>query len=107
MKLNKMEETISHQQLEILDQKQTNLEQEQKISAQEQQISSLESANCSCSDQQQMTTNVNSTLEGVRHIETGYIRCDSSEFYNGGTSSRYNTVSKTFNQRYSRPPVVF
>jgi len=132
MKLSKMEQKISAQELEILDQKQKNLEQAQKISAQEQKnqeqeqkvsaqeqkmsaqeqkmsameqkISSLETAN---SVQQQMSANLNNSLEEMTHIETGGINCGSSEFSNGGTSTRGNTVSHTFKRQYSRPPVVF
>ena len=99
-----MDQTIAQQEQNISAQQQKNLEQEQKIVAQEQKIFSLETAN---SLQQQIAANLSISLEDVKHTETGRIGCESTEFYNGGTSTRGNSVTRTFNRPYSRLPAVF
>ena len=90
MKLNQMRQTIA--------------QQEQKISVQEKKITSLKTG---ISDEQQMVATLSSSLEEVKHVETGEINCSGPKFHNGAKSSRARSISRWFHQRYSRPPVVF
>ena len=54
-----------------------------------------------------LARSINTTIGELHHFETGWMNCDDSSFYNGGSSDRSYANTKTFAKAYKKAPIVF